>query len=813
MNVSFRWIRDLAPELEIGPDEMAARLTARGFPVEGRLDLSRGLREIRVARVEAVRGHPNADRLRLCDVNDGGEVVQVVCGAPNVEAGAWYPFAPVGATLPGGMTIRKAKLRGEVSMGMLCSESELGLGSGADGLLTLHGSFSPGESFVDAVGLDDHRLDVEVTSNRPDLLSHRGIARELLRGGDGGIRLPAIPGESEGGRARVEGLEHREGDGSGVRSDRASVRIDDAERCPRYLGLVIRGVTVEPSPEWLQARLRAVGARPINNVVDATNYVLQELGQPLHAFDLDRIEGGSVVVRRAREGERIHTLDGVERALTPEMLAICDAERPIAIAGVMGGEESEVTVDTRDVFLECALFAPGPIRATRKALGLSTDASYRFERGADPAGLTEALIRCARVIQAVAGGEVEGPVLDEAEHRHHPARLTLRPERVERVLGVGFDESSIRSLLEPLGFTVESSTGGALSVGVPGWRSWDVTREVDLIEEIARTHGYDRFPDTLGAYRPGTVPDDPRFALEDRIRTEFSAWGLHEAQTPAFAPKGEGEVEVLNPISTEERWLRSSLLPALLRRVEYNLARGNRDVRLYEIGTTFRTGEPGAPPEERTHLASVLHGRRAPEHWSRPDEALEFWDVKGLLEAIVDVVGPGELRLEPDSLVTDAPAEAFVPDARLAILDARGNLRGRGGAIDPARVDLPPWAGTVWGLELEIPTPDRAPESGTVRPLPAHPGTDRDLALVVPDGQPFREVLTHLEEGGGEYLRGARVFDLYRGEGIPEGSRSIAVRLHFRADDRTLTDHEVDGVIETLSRTLKEELGVGIRGE
>ncbi|TVP57028.1 MAG: phenylalanine--tRNA ligase subunit beta [Gemmatimonadales bacterium] len=812
MNVSFRWIRDLAPELEIDPGEAATRLTARGFPVEDRLDLSRGLREIRIARVEAVRSHPNADRLRLCDVDDGTEVVQVVCGAENVEAGAWYPFAPVGATLPGGMTIRKAKLRGEVSMGMLCSEAELGLGPGSDGLLTLHGSFSAGDSFVDATGLDDYRLDVEVTSNRPDLLSHRGIARELLREGDGEIRLPMIPGESEAARIRVEELEHRQGDGSGVRSERASIRIDDAVRCPRYLGLVIRGVTVGPSPEWLQARLRAVGARPINNVVDATNYVLQELGQPLHAFDLDRLDGGSIVVRRAREGERIRTLDGVERTLTSEMLAICDAERPIAIAGVMGGEESEVTTETRDVFLECALFAPGPIRATRKALGLSTDASYRFERGADPAGLTEALTRCARVIQAVAGGEVEGPVLDEAEHRYHPPRVTLRPERVQRVLGVEFEESRIRSLLDPLGFTVESSTGTALSVGIPGWRSWDVTREVDLIEEIARTHGYDRFPDTLGAYRPGTVPDDPSFAVEDRIRAELAAWGLHEAQTPAFAPEGEGKVEVLNPISTEERWLRRSLLPALLRRVEYNLARGNRDVRLYEIGTTFRPGEEGFPPIERTHLAFVLHGRRAPEHWSEPDEALDFWDVKGLLEAITDVVHPGELRLGAAS--TDAAdAGPFVPGAHLAIFDAAGSPRGNGGAIDPARVDLPPWAGTVWGLELEIPAADRAPESETVRPLPSHPGTDRDLALVVRDEQPLRDVMAHLEGGGGEYLRTARVFDLYRGEGIPEGSRSIAVRLHFRADDRTLTDHEVDGVIATLSRTLKEELGVGIRGE
>ena len=821
MNVSYQWIRDLAPDLTVDVAEIAARLTERGFPVEGRTDLAKGLSDIRIARVEAVREHPDADRLRLCDVNDGTEVVQVVCGAPNVEPGGWYPFAPVGSTLPGGMSIRKAKLRGQVSMGMLCSEAELGLGPGADGIMPLRGSFSPGDSFVASMGLEDHRLDVEVTSNRPDLLSHRGIAREVLREGDGGLRLPGIPGESDEARVRVEALERHEGDGSGVRSGAVEIHIEDPDRCPRYLGLVIRGVQVGPSPEWLQSRLRAVGARPINNVVDATNYVLQELGQPLHAFDLDRIGGSRVVIRRAGQGETLRTLDGVERTLTPEMLAICDHERPIAVAGVMGGEESEVTSDTRDVFLECALFTPGPIRATRKALGLSTDASYRFERGADPAGLVEAVERCARVIQAVAGGRVEGPLLDEAEQRHHPARVTLRPDRVEGVLGVAFEETRIRTLLEPLGFTVDGSDGTALSVGVPGWRSWDVTREVDLIEEIARTHGYDRFPETLGAYRPGTVPDDPAFELEDRLRTELSAWGLHEAQTPAFAPSGEGEVEVQNPISSEERWLRSALLPALLRRVQYNLARGNRDVRLYEIGTTFHGADPGSLPRESTRLAGVLHGRRVPEHWSGGDEPVDIWELKGLLESVAGFLGPDGLRCVPAGPPAgDSPGseDFFHAGTVLTLVDSEGRSIGGGGAVDPARLDLPPWAGTVWGFELDVtpPTgmdPSEGGRSETVRPLPAHPGTDRDLALVLSDDRPLADVLSHLEARGGVLLRSIRVFDLYRGEGIPEGARSVAVRLHFRAEDRTLTDREVDDVIGTLSGTLKEELGVGIRGE
>lgn len=810
MNVSWRWLRDLAPGLDADPEEVAERLAARGFPVEDMRSLARGLDGMVVARVDAVRPHPNADRLRLCDVESGNGVVQVVCGAPVVKEGAFYPFAPVGATLPGGMEIREAKLRGEVSVGMLCSERELGLGRDHEGIMELEGSFTPGEPLVGALGLDDVRMEVEVTPNRPDLLSHLGVAREVAPSGQAGLALPEIPGEDPDAAREVldapleRGAEEASGAG-------ATIRILDPDLCPRYLGLVIRGVTVGPSPHWLQTRLRAAGARPINNVVDATNYVLLELGQPLHAFDLDRLAEATVVVRRAAPDEPIRTLDGRDRKLSDTMLAICDAERPVAVAGVMGGEDSEVTDATTDLLLECALFTPGPVRATRKELGLSTDASYRFERGVDPEGLEAAVRRAARIVLATAGGRIEGPILDVSPETFRPATLSLRPARVEQILGIEFTEERIRELLEPLGFEAGPGEDGGLAVRVPGFRSWDVTREVDLVEEVARTHGYDRFPDELGAFRPGTVPDHPLFLLEDRLRDELVAWGLFEAQTPAFAPEGEGEIEILNPISSEERFLRSSLVPALLRRLERNLAHGNRDVRLFELGTVFQAGAEGELPAESTHVAAVLHGRRVPEHWAGDDDPVDLWDVKGVLEAVADRAGAGRWRVEPAA--GRAPSGAIPPlEEGFVVIAEGGEVVGRAGRVGAPGLDLPAWAGDIWALEVRLPAEPAPPEPVRFSPLPAHPGVERDLALLVPDGREVGEVLTLVRERGGGHLRETRVFDVYRGGGVPEGFRSVAIRLRFRAHDRTLEDREVDEAVRTLTRALEEELDVGLRG-
>ena len=812
MNVSLRWIRDVAPDVAGGIEEVARTLAARGFPVEGVEQLADGLRDVVVGRVLSVGPHPNADRLSLCQVDAGDrEPRSVVCGAPVIHAGGFYPFAPVGATLPGDFRIRKARIRGETSFGMLCSERELGLGPDGSGILHLEGEFTPGAPLVEALGLDDVRLDVEVTSNRPDLLSHRGIARELSPSGEAGLRVPTIPGLPPTAPADVSVVsDSREASAGGV-----TVRIEDPERCPAYLGLVIRGVEVGPSPLWLQERLRAAGSRPINNVVDATNYVLLELGHPLHAFDLGRIRDQTILVRRAGQGETIRTLDEVERTLTGDDLVIADSSRPVAVAGVMGSSDSEVDEETRDVLLECALFAPGPIRSTRKRLGLSTDASYRFERGVDPAGLHGAILRAAHLILATAGGTMEEAVAEVRAQRFEPSRVRLRIPRVEQVLGVPFSPDRIRELLEPLGFSLTGPEDGVFVVSVPGFRSWDVTREVDLIEEIARTHGYDEFPEELGAYRPGTVPDHPLFLLEDQLRDELVGRGLFEAHTLTFAGEGNGEVALENPISAEEGFLRRTILPALFRRLEYNLARGNRDVRLFEMGSVFRKGPEGSAPDEATHLALVLHGRRRPPHWSVEDEMVDAWDLRTLVEAVVQAVpgyAGGGIGLVPS--VDDVPSAPhwFTAGHGWALADEAGSQVGWAGAVRPKGLDLPRWAGTVWAAELRLPAEPEAAPVPTFVPLPSHPGVDRDLALLLNRTHPVGEVLERIRASGGALLRDVDVFDVYEGDGIPEGHRSVAIRLRYQDTERTLKDAEVDREVDRVADLLRREFDAGIRG-
>ena len=799
MNVSCGWLRAVAPGLDMDPAEISAHLAMRGAPVEGTVDLAADLGGIVVGRVEGVRRHPNADRLSVCEVNGGNGLVQVVCGAPNVRAGVCYPFAPVGAVLPGNMRIKRVRIRGEESRGMLCSARELGLGTDHRGILELAGQFEPGSAFTVSVGLDDHRLDVEVSPNRGDLLSHVGVARELV--GEGGIRPADLPGavatqfEVRGGPSFVEG--------EGVR-----VRIEDAAQCWRYMAALVRGVRVGPSPEWLASRLRAAGAHPINNVVDATNYVLLELGQPLHAFDLAKVAGPEIVVRGAREGESLRTLDGERRDLKPGMLMICDPRGPLAIAGVMGGGESEIGADTTEVLLECALFNPKSVRSVRRALGMSTDASYRFERGVDPAGLEAALRRTVSIIAATSGGEPAATALDACPRPWREPVVTLRPERVERLLGVSFRVAEITGLLEPLGYEC-SQVADAIEVAIPGHRSYDTLREVDLIEEIARVHGYDRFPDRLGAFRPGTVPDDPLLRLHDRLRTVLVGRGFLEAHTTAFAPAGAGEVAVLNPVSAEESYLRRSLVFGLLRAVEYNFARGARDVRLFDMGAVFSHAGSGGLPDETSRLAVTMTGRRQPGHWSQPDLPWDEWELRGLVEDVLAVVAPGGYVVEPGAFDSDL----FEEGRGYLMRAADGSLVGGAGRVRADRVDAPVWAEPVWALEMALGDGTTGAGSKTVfRPLPAFPSVERDLALLVPDVLPAREVLVFLERHGGAHLAGVSVFDLYRGREVPAGCRSIGFRLRFQSAHRTLTDTAVDRAVRRLVHRLKEELGVEPRG-
>ncbi len=740
MNVSYRWLKEMVPGLELTPREVADHLALRGAPVEEMVSPGEGLGDVVVGRVVTAGPHPNADRLSLCTVDGGAGVVQVVCGAPNVKAGAWYPFAPVGATLPGDFQIKKAKIRGEYSEGMLCSSKELGLGTDHSGIMEIHGDFTAGESFVRAMGLDDTTMDVEITSNRGDLLSHLGIARELAAEGDGRTVLPDIPGAPAVALAWKEGTDE-------VAQGKTSIRIEEPELCGRFLGVVIRGVRIGPSPAWLQERLRGAGARPISNVVDATNYMMLELGHPMHAYDLRKLAGSSLVVRRPRPDETsFTTLDDEERKIRSDMLMICDAEKPVGIGGVMGGLHSEVDEDTTDVLLECAFFDPKSVRKTRRALNMSTDASYRFERGVDPDGMRRAFERGVALILATAGGTVEGEAMDVCPRPYESRTLTLRLARIERVLGVPLDAPTVRAHLEPLGFPIVSETAEALEVRVPGFRSWDVTREIDLIEEVARAHGYDAFPAGLGAYRPNTVPDHPLFQLEDELRHALAGQGLMEAQTPAFVPAGEGDVRVANPLNTLEPFVRRTVLPSLLRRVEHNFARGNRDVRLFEIATSFRAAGAGEAPREETHLAAALTGRREPPHWSVPEAPFTVWDVKALVEEVARRAYRGEAHVVPTREV-EAPWD---PEAAFAVLDASGTEVGRGGRVREEAVDAPVWADEVWGLEVTLPAEVPVKPVRVFEHLPQHPAVDRDLALLVPDGVHAATVTDAIRSRGGD---------------------------------------------------------------
>ena len=639
-------------------------------------------------------------------------------------------------------------------------------------------------------------MDVEVTPNRGDLLSHVGIARELHPEGHGGIALPPLPG-------RGDALAASFARGSGEASSAGCrIRIEDPDLCSRYLGAVVRGVTVGPSPRWLADRLRAAGARPINNVVDATNYVMLELGQPLHAFDLDRLADATVVVGRARPGESLVTLDDEPRAITPDMLMIRDARSPVAIAGVMGGRDSEVSGQTSDILLECALFEPKQVRATRRALGMSTDASYRFERGVDPVTMETAVLRAASLILATAGGTLDGEVIDAHPAPWRPPVVPLRPSRVCHVLGVDFTGDEISRLLTPLGYAVDAGGEDRLAVTVPGHRSYDTLREVDLIEEVARAHGYDAFPAEISAARPGTVPDDPLFQLEDRLRALLAANGISEAQTPALGPARHGDVALLNPMSRDESHLRRDRLPGLLAHVERNMSRGVRDVRLFELGTAFAPAQD-APPHESARVAAVLTGGRTPPHWSSGGEAFDIHDIAGVLEVIA-----GEAFAGASVVPAAEPTGLFVPGRSYELVADGGRVVGWGGEVRPELVDLPPWAGVVVGAEVVLPAVPAPRPDVTARDLPDQPAAQRDLAFLVPGGTAAGDVLDAARNAAGGLLETGDVFDVYEGDDLPPGMRSVALRLRFRARGRTLTDREVDRACRRVLRTVKEKTGV-----
>jgi phenylalanyl-tRNA synthetase beta chain len=788
MNASRRWLEAFLRQ-RLDSADLARRLAMLGVPVDAIEPQHPGLEQVVIGLVESVRPHPNADRLRLCMVNDGTETrLNVVCGAPNVLAGKKYPFARIGVTLPGGVTLERRKIRGEPSEGMLCSARELGLGQEHDGILELEVASAPGSPLLDALPIDDDRLVLDVGPNRPDLLGHKGVARELASGSGLPFRLPEIPG------ARGAGLAALRREQSRAVVAGVTVGTEDADGCPRITAVVIRGVKVGPSPTWLTHRLLAVGVRSINNVVDATNYVMLELNHPMHAYDLTRLEGAEVMARRARVGEKVTTLDGVERSLGPEMTVIADAKRAIGVAGVMGAANTEVSDTTTDLLLECAYFSPPRTRRTRRALGLSTDASYRFERGVDLWGLPEAQHRAADLILAIAGGRIEDGV-DVWPAPISPPRVFLRVERVARVLGEVLPVSAIERYLVAIGCTVLNKPEDArLAVDVPGWRP-DLVSEIDLVEEIARLHGYDQFPIDLRPYRVGRLGEQPMDQAIRQVRDGLVELGLFETHSlPLGASEGEASVKVLNPLSSEDAWLRQTLLPGLVRAVENNWSGQVREVRLFEIGTAFRHGSADGRPAESMRVSGVLSGARAPAHWTDGGRAPDFdrWDLKSLFEVAVALANPG----------------ARVQVHSNGWIATTGEGR-RVGWAERLAVAPPAWAAPVFGFELELSPEPRAPRRYSR--LPTTPSSWRDVNMLLKTGTSAGDTTRVMRKAGGELLESVDIVSEFRSSTLGEERRAVQFRLTFRAPDRSVRDEEIDSLVARILKALEKELDASLR--
>ncbi len=821
MKISHRWLLEFV-ETDLAPAAIADRLVNAGVEVPSVSPLVEGLSGVVVGEIEAIEkdlgvtpaGHHN----RLCRVALPDKTFSVICGAPNAAPGLRTAFAPPGATLPasaafpanaafpGGRAIKAAKIRGTVSEGMLCSELELGIGQDGSGILELPADAPLGAPLIQYLGLDDAILEIEITPNRPDALSVVGVAREVAALTGAPFRFPQIAVKE--GEAEAAML--------------ATVEILDPDLCPRYAARVITGLTVKPSPPWLAQRLRAVGLRPINNLVDVTNYVLWEMGQPLHAFDYDTISQHTIVVRRARPGERLRTLDGQDRALEPDMLMICDPERAVAIGGVMGGGNTEVTAATTTVLLESAYFNPGSVRRTARALGLHTDAAYRFERGADIEGLREALDRAAQLMADLGGGAVAKGVVDVYPGPKPRPRIALRRSRIERLIGACPTHEDVVKILQALGFAVDDS-GVALQVVVPSFRR-DIAQEDDLVEEIIRVWGYDKIPSTLSRgsrLQPVTRPAD--LTLSGKVTAALTAAGLYQAVTYAFVDPGrlaamgwsapEALIALQNPISVERSVLRPSLAPGLLEVVALNGSRQIPDVRVFEVGQTFaphRDEDGDCPAHEELWVAVVMTGQRAARAWHAGGERADVYDAKGAAELVVAAAGVGEAGVTPYAA---GKGPRYLEEGRAAALTAAGREIGCFGEVAlhvREAFDLP---AALFLAEVSLTALLALPRCEIrYEPLPRFPAVQRDLAVVVAAEVTAGQVEAAIRAMKLPLLSRIALFDVYEGGQVGAGKRSLGWSLTFQAADRTLTDKEVNDLHAKIVAEVGRRFAAEIRG-
>ncbi len=803
MKIPYSWLADLVENIP-SAEETAHLLTMRGFEVEGLESPGDAIKDIVVAKLLKVNPHPNADKLTLCQVTDGKQEYEIVCGAHNMKDGDLVALAHIGTVLPGNFKLEKRKIRGVYSQGMLCSERELAMGEDHAGIMILPQNYTIGNRLIDEMGLNEVVIDLNVTPNRPDALSLIGVAREMATYIKSNVRLP----ESK----PIKPMEEPD--------FAPSVTLEDQDLCPRYTAVVIKGVKIGPSPEWMAKRLEACGVRSINNIVDATNYVLLEFGQPLHAFDLDKLEEKRIVVRRAKPGEKITTIDGDERTLEDSMLVIADAKNPVAVAGVMGGLDSEVSEASTNILLESAYFDPPTTRRTSRKLGLSSEASYRFERGVDFETVIPASWRCVQLILEYAGGKVTGQMgigdstdtkrLDDLKGR----TLSLRYSYCNRLLGKTVPEEEIEQIFTSLHCAIEAKDEKQISIRVPSFRN-DLRREADLVEEVARLHGYENFTPSLPL--APVKPPEPREIdsnLLAQIRTYLVDRGLDEAVTYSFAEENSlkpfmledtatanEKTTLLNPIKSNEKIMRTAVLPGLLQSAHHNVAHHFTDFGLFEFARRYIPSNGST--EEKLTLSVTIVGNPG-RGWRSPQTELDFFEIKGLLECILDMA---KLRYR----FIGAPP--CLHPKRGVTIEVKKKSIGYCGELHPTIAEQYELPGRVLVLELDMATLSEAYRESAIqyRLFSTFPAVKRDFALLVPENVSSKQVEDIIRKESGDILEEVSLFDYYCGKQVPEGKVSLAYRMTYRSKKETLKEESVDNVCNKIIKRLQSKLDVQLR--
>ncbi|WP_457568222.1 phenylalanine--tRNA ligase subunit beta [Desulfurobacterium sp.] len=794
MKITYNWLKEFIDIEDLTPQEVADIMTDVGIEVDALTYAGKDIEKVVIGKILTIEKHPNADKLKICQVDVGDTVLQIVTGADNIFEGAIIPVALHGSKLPSGIRIKKTKLRGVESNGMLCSEEELGLTSHSEGIMILpeDEGLQPGKDAVEALELNDWIIEYEITTNRPDALSVLGIARELKSALGREIILPETTFSTIDENA----------------DKTLNLSVKDEIACPRYDAFTARNVKVKPSPLFMQMRLYKVGLRPINNIVDITNYVLYELGQPMHAFDADRLNGNTIVVRRAKDGETIVTLDGIERKLTAEDLVIADAEKPVALAGIMGGEESGVTFNTRRIVLESAHFEPLTIRKTAKRLGISTDASYRFERGADIEATVFAAERALHLMQKFADAEIYSGKVEFYPKPYTPKVIVFNPEKVKKLVGADIPPRKSFEILSSLGFPVKKEQDYII-VKVPSWRKYDVAREVDLIEEVVRIYGMKKIESTYPLMH-SNVERPRRFDNIMKTKEFMTAKGLNEAINYSFIGKKlydafglnfENLIKISNPLSEEWVGMRDLITPSLVNNCVQNIKRNEKNVALFEVSVVFNnTGKE--LPEEKLHAAFVLSGKRPEGLYD--EREVDFYDIKGIAEELIEYFGlKAEFkRSEKKFLHPGQSADITINDQKIGFI----------GRIHPdveEKMDIkqPVFAGEIYLDSLFKLSKEK---KTTFKKLPKFPPVTRDLALLVNRETPAAEVERIIKQAAGKLLERIKLFDVYQGKNIPEGKKSLAFSLTFRSTQKTLSDEEVSRIIDKVIKKLNE-LNITVR--